>query len=98
MNTPFTLSLTENKRDLVFDSLGNFISSLPFILKEGRKLERKLEPLYYLPLAEKFLCLVFPENLSILFAPFYRPKPYKFSTDYYYNNDLGIYLPMAKGR
>ena len=56
-DTPFTLSLSENKRNIIFDSLGNYITSTPLILENGTLIDRKNEILYYLPISEQFVSL-----------------------------------------
>ena len=76
-NSPFTLALTGDKRELVFDSLGNFIDSVPFTLENGKLIRIKTPTLYYLPLyvklylplAKNFLCLPSPNRLLYLPSP-----------------------------
>lgn len=47
---PYTLAITEYKRELVYDSLGNFVDSIPLYLKNGIIVKRNPPLLYYLPL------------------------------------------------
>jgi hypothetical protein len=48
-NESYTLSLTENKREIVYDSLGNFIDSIPLYLEKGEIIKRNPDIIKYLP-------------------------------------------------
>ena len=61
--TPYTLSLTENKRNFVFDSLGNYITSTPFRLNNGVLLESENVILYYLPIYKQLPALPILDQL-----------------------------------
>lgn len=49
-NEPYTLAITENKREIIYDNLGNFIDSIPLFLENGKIVKRKPPIIYYLPL------------------------------------------------
>jgi len=49
LNQIYTLSATENKRQLVRDSCNKIVGTSPFILHEGKKLLTPKYTLYYLP-------------------------------------------------
>lgn len=44
----YTLSLTESKRELIFDSWGDLVDTIPFYLNEGVLIKRIAPPLYCL--------------------------------------------------
>ena len=48
-NEPYTLAITENKREIIYDNFGYFIDSIPLYLENGRIVHRKPPIIYYLP-------------------------------------------------
>ena len=46
----YTLTITTNKRELIYDSNGKFVSTKPFVLNNGRLIEKEPTILHYLPL------------------------------------------------
>jgi hypothetical protein len=59
----YTLSVTTNKREIIFDSVGRFIDTKPFILKGGRRVVNDPFILYYLSPIIKKLSLSPPSQL-----------------------------------
>lgn len=49
-NQSYTLALAEHKRKIVFDSLGNFIDSIPLQLNNGELVKTCTDIIHYLPL------------------------------------------------
>jgi len=44
----YTLEINENKREMIFNSWGDFIDTIPLCLNEGVLVKRNPDPLYYL--------------------------------------------------
>lgn len=65
----YTLSLTEFKREMVYNSWGDVIDTIPLFLKEGELVERNPPVLHYLPAPAKLLCLPPPKQLLCIAAP-----------------------------
>jgi hypothetical protein len=45
----YTLMITENKRQAIYDSTGKYIDNVPFQLENGKLISRKSDTLFYLP-------------------------------------------------
>lgn len=52
-NEAYTLAVTSNKRELVYDTNGKFVSTKPFILSNGQLVDKDPTILPYLPLDNK---------------------------------------------
>jgi hypothetical protein len=67
--TSYKLSLIENKREMVFDSMGNIINTIPFYLNNGILEKRNPQVLHYLPLQKIIKCLPTPKIIKYLPVP-----------------------------
>jgi hypothetical protein len=45
----YTLSVTENKRELVYNSWGELVDTIPLLFKDGVLIKRNPPIVYYLP-------------------------------------------------
>ena len=70
----YTLSLTEYKREMIYNSLGDLIDTIPLFLKNGELVERNPPILHYLPAPYELLSLPAPNILPALPTPDTLPK------------------------
>ena len=70
----YTLSLTEYKREMIYNSWGDLIDTIPLFLKNGELVERNPPILHYLPAPQELLCLPAPNMLPALPTPDTVPK------------------------
>lgn len=65
----YTLALTETKRELVLNSWGRLVGTIPLLLENGIVVKRNPPLLHYLPAPTKLLCLPAPEQFLYISAP-----------------------------
>ncbi len=65
----YTLSLTENKRELIFNSWGDLVDTVPIYLKDGKIVKRNLPLLYYLGSPKTYLPLPEPDQFLYIMPP-----------------------------
>ena len=65
----YSLIPTENKREIIWDSCGYFVGTVPFELKDGTIVNTNPPVLHYLPAPRELLSLPPPEQLLYISAP-----------------------------
>ena len=65
----YTLALSESKRELIFNSWGELVGTIPLFLENGIVVKRNPPTLYYLPAPDKLLCLPSPKQLLCIPTP-----------------------------
>lgn len=63
----YTLASTGNKRELIWNSFGEFVGTLPYKVLDGVKVNSSSFVLFYLPLLEEWKLLTSPSFISLSF-------------------------------